>query len=549
MDATIGTNSWPADEALSRIDDVLWTIDLSLQAKAAACVGMHARSLRLLEMGARRQLADQIFNTNLNDSEKSKRPQEEKKGEETNNDADVELLKDVLFSLDDAETLSAVGEKYSSSDDPKVQVRDSIRQKEASGHYEAALQDYERALQLRSEDSRDPTMERGLLQCLLQLGQFESVLNQVTGLVHRRLPNTGATVYSPGTAHIVPLAVEAAWRLGRWHVLSDLVRQEELSDAHKTSDDEGKYQIAIGAAMLGLHKKDSSLVGNALKDARQALMQSLSTTARESYSRSYSLIVRLHSLREIENASESLCKRGSAGSATISDVCQSNEHDGWGWDGRLSYVSAQGATEIINIRLALARLAEEPNLEGVLFLKLGKQARKSGLYTIAANHFSQSESKFTQKKMSDIISCLDDVKMQFAKLKHATGEGTTALRLLGHDSMQKAFDQMIVDRDDVDKIIGIATSHEMQRIGSLSLPSSVSTDGDKVIVERFAGRLLQITQWMADGGLKSGAEIIERYRFVHKLASKWEKGWSSPLVIFVVSQLPLSTFCRTVLFS
>ena len=522
VEASSGINNWPADEALSKIDDLLCSIDLSLQAKAAACVGMHARSLRLLEMATRKQDVDQVFNLGTG-GEKSLRTEGGPKTQDNhrNERADAELLKDVLYKLEDADTLSAVEERYALSDDPRVQIRDSIRQKEASGLYEAALQDYERALQLTSEDSRDQTSETGLLRCLLRLGQFESVLNQVTGLMHRQ---TAPNKCKHGASHVIPFAIEAAWRLGRWRILSDLVGQDETNNSPQIVDGECKYQVAVGATMLGLHRRDSTLVCSALRDARRAIMQSLSTTARESYARSYSLIVRLQSIREIENASEILCKRGTSGPSAIEDVCHSNTQEGWGWDGRLRNVSAQGVTEIINIRLALARLAEEPSLEGSLFLKLGKQARKSCLYTIAANHFSQADAKFSREKHSKIISCLDDVKMQFAKLKHATGESTAALKLLGHGNMQQAVDQMIIDRGNTEKIIDIVSSHEMHRIESLCGSQSTSALGDKPVVARFAERLLQITQWMADGGLKGGPEIMERYRFVHQLAADWEKG-------------------------
>jgi hypothetical protein len=43
-------------------------------------------------------------------------------------------------------------------------------------------------------------------------------------------------------------------------------------------------------------------------------------------------------------------------------------------------------------------------------------------------------------------------------------------------------------------------------------------------IEVFAKSALQSTQWMVEGGLKSGSEIMSRFRTLHRLAPKWEKG-------------------------
>jgi serine/threonine-protein kinase ATR len=526
------SSNWPADEALNRIAEVLDTIPLSLQADAAVNVGMHARSLRLLEMAARQHVVDQIFNSDsesVDDKPGADTAGLKMVGQHFTMGVNLNLMKDVFAQLDDSETLAAVGEEFSFAD-PSAHVRDSIRRKEASGDWEAALQEYERALQLEGDERRDPMMERGSLQCLLEIGQFESVLNQVTGLMRRQHQSPGTKVQASNAIHVLPLAIEAAWRLGRWNTLSDLVDDDESDGGFcKTLDDEACYQIAVGRAMLGLHRKDVNVVGSGLKNARRALMQSLSSVARESYARSYALIVRLQCLRELENSVDLLCKRSNAQSS-LTDCCQLNTHEGWGWDGRLAYVSAQGSTAVINTRLALARLAGEPSLEGSLFLNLGRKARKSGLYTVAANYFSQAEAKFAgmtsigEGANSQVSDSLDRVRTQFAKLKHATGESSTALKILGQDGMQRSFDQMIIDRDNLSKVQGTALRYEKQRIGSLATSNPGIGDEDKALMQRFAGRFLKLTQWMAEGGLKGGAEIMGRYRFVHMLSPEWEKG-------------------------
>jgi serine/threonine-protein kinase ATR len=520
------SKSWPSDESIDRIDDVLKTIPLSLQASAAANVGMHARALRLLEMAARGDIVDAVYNCG-SEQQGSKvgggTAVSRTVGDHILSGIDLSLLKDVLTELDDCESMVAVGEG-SSLANPSARVWDSIRQKEASGNWEAALQDYERALQFEDPGLRDPRIKKGALQCLLELGQFESVLNQVTGLMHQATK----TDKSNDNGHIVPLAVEAAWRLGRWQSLSGLIESEKPEVVCQGMDSEGAFQIAVGKAMLGLQRKEPTTVSSALQNAREALMQSLSSAARESYARSYSHIVRLHCLREIENASDVLCEEMTA--VTLAEVAKSNSHEGWLWDGRLDLVSSQGARAVISTRLALARLAEEPFLEGSLFANVGKKTRKSGLYTISANFFSQAEATFAsiQSKATgrnaNLADFLDPIQMQVAKLKHTLGESNTALKMLGQESVQKVVDRMIVNLDDEKAIQIAAITYERQRIGAMSGLAAAVAGDDKALAHRFAGRLLKLTQWMAEGGLKGGAEVMGRFRVIHKLAPQWEKG-------------------------
>ena len=56
---------WPLEKSIMRIDDLLQAIPLSLQASAAASVGMHARAMRLFEMLARSQVSAQVFDGTL----------------------------------------------------------------------------------------------------------------------------------------------------------------------------------------------------------------------------------------------------------------------------------------------------------------------------------------------------------------------------------------------------------------------------------------------------------------------------------------------------
>jgi serine/threonine-protein kinase ATR len=524
---------WSSDISTAKISDLLGGLSLSLQAKAAAAVDMHARALRLLEMDSRRQVVNDVFGA---EPSTLRFPFDVGK-------IDQCLLKIVLGELYDSETMSALNIEVR-MESPISKVLESIRQKEAEGDWEAALQDYEMAMQLDHTPNKagDLELRKGSLQCLVEIGHFDSVLNQVKGMV--KLPGGEAG----GVAH---LGVQAAWRLGRWDDLSALLQEarSDKSSANSSVDLEG-YETAIGDAIFSLKNGKSESTISSIKDARNIVMQNLAGAARESYSRSYPDLVRLQCLREIENANHYFSSTDLQ-SIKFSEITGFDMgEDSWAWKGRLELASSQGIGHIIGTRIALARIATDHDSEGWLFLELGRKARKNGHFAMAANYFSQAEAAAKRaivpdsdydnrteslKKFNALIYPLN---MQVAKLKHAIGDSSSALRLLGQDEMQKAHDMMmplLVD-DKEGALISLATQFELEQARIVVGSKAAVEDDSKVLVDRFVRRLLKLTSWNVDGGLKGGAEIKARFRTILKLAPEWEKGkdqlLQSPLMNF-----------------
>jgi serine/threonine-protein kinase ATR len=236
-----------------------------------------------------------------------------------------------------------------------------------------------------------------------------------------------------------PFAVEAAWRLGRWSALTQILDDFDKDDTNRRLvDSDGLYRVSLGKAMRGLHESSEPQVLASLKKARHVLMSDLSNVARDSYSRSYSYLVRLHCLREVENACEIMCNHETMNdSPRLGDIAVSSSHEGWSWNDRLAVVSGPGSADVIDVRLALARLAGDTELQGSIYLLVGKKARKSGLINVAANFLSQAEACCNLQRTgvdehSSSVSHIDDllssIRLQSAKLKHTSGESTAALR-------------------------------------------------------------------------------------------------------------------------
>jgi serine/threonine-protein kinase ATR len=384
--------------------------------------------------------------------------------------------------------------------DPELRISDSIRQKEATGDWEGALQDHEHSQQILGSN---PTSRYGSLKCLLELGHFESVLNQVNGLV--KAPNgQNASELGPELDMVCPFAIEAAWRLGRWETLDELVSWG--SNSSKGSPD-SRYQTSLGSIMLGIKRHDHLHIETELKEARSAVMVRLSSCARESYSRAYNLVVQLQCLREIEDSAELLC------SSDVVDL-ESQSMD-WFWNRRLEFLSSSGASTVIKARLALSRLAKDTALEGSLFLNLGKRARKGTLRNIAGSCFAQAETallSISNEKTSALKRCT--LHRQLAKLKHDCGESSAALSLLQLDNEEGLASESPA----------ILQSTASRYVYSILQNLDEGILSESHIVDVYSRSLLQTTRWMIEGSLKDGAQIKDRFTILHRLSPRWEKG-------------------------
>jgi len=491
-----GGSSWPMDSSIKRIERLLARIPLSLCAVAASNVGMHARALQYLEMDGRSKarLADGGRSIDLS--------KDVSKCLKTHflDGIDLQLAQKMLGQLNDFDTMFFVAQMSHKSDLTRILAEDAA-EREMYEDWEGSFQAYERLLdsRLTKVDERgNITAQKGLLRSLLKLGRLDSVLNQAYGMSKQGLYHGKTT----GICNdLLPSAVEAAWRLGKWSVLDNLVNE---SSGESSFDADARYQLEFGRTLRNLHSRTTADVVTSLTAARDSVMSSLSGAARVSYTQSYPCLVQLHALREVEEFSSSLGTE-EKDQQSLSDVISSSE-----WRDRLSITipDATGSNAIINTRLAISRLVDDPSVEGAMWLEVGKLARKGRLYQVAEHSLAQADvslSKCLVKEMnaSSVTSeSMGKLKLQFAKLKHAIGESTTALKIIEDEIPTKIF-QM--------------NDSELQ-----SFFASGSSESEEVI----GRRILQATEWIVFGGLRGAAEIKNRYQTVLKLVPNWERGKS-----------------------
>ena len=539
---------WPADESLIRIEDLLKAIPLSTCAKAAEAVGMNARCLRYLEMEARSQIAVSVYDDLKGDAYATNDGKNKALlGETILNGIDIGLMQRVLGRLDDCDTMA-----FTSKDSSQLSrnIIDNINERELRGDWAGSLHMYEQALQLDQwQDGRSDqlTLKSGMMKSLLHLGQLESVINQTAGILSKdknasRLQNKKRLRQSSydmidddASKLLLPSAAEAAWRLGQWDTLDNILDswdksthreiESESSPSRVEVDPEGRYDVSFSRAMLGLHTFDEELVTMSIKEARNAVLLSLSGAARESYSRAYPYLLNLQCIREIEDAS-GLMRNENSLPISFSDLAQSESAYGWDWDGRLRMTGSKalGSSAVMNVRLALTRIFDERVMEGGFWLKEGKRARKRGLFHIAEHSLAHADAALDMQirsgRMLDPIALkalqghCNDVKLQYAKLNFATGKSTGALRLLGQENL------------DIKGLLEQQRDSLRKAVTSIQRPEDgrISIDDEDACVKMFGRCLLTGTEWIHDGGLKSGSEVIDRYKLVSQLLPDWERG-------------------------
>ncbi len=232
-------------------------------------------------------------------------------------------------------------------------LKQRIWQHEHAEEWFEALQVYEHTLQSSrpghsSSDSSSLHLglwdlgerELGVLRCHMSLGQYQLVLHQANGML--MTPTLGGQ--NPIGSLILPLAIEASWRLQRWSLTKDLLcdydetlvrcyGSESITSAaasRLTSQElpqpspllpEDSFRVALARVLVLFHDKEggptNSKCGDtfqgALRTARAEVMGQLAAASMESYQRAYPFLLQLHTLTEVEQAWLMRCQKNPVG--------------------------------------------------------------------------------------------------------------------------------------------------------------------------------------------------------------------------------------------
>ena len=356
-------------------------------------------------------------------------------------------------------------------------------------------------------------MNAGILHCLLNVGHYETLLHHALGVMQqdRKLISS-----------IAPLSIEAAWRLGKWDMLDNLLNETESISSNT-------FEYQTGVIYSSMHRKNGGDFANGMQAARLTVMGALSAASMESYERSYPMLLRLHALHEVEQAFSILCpdqtlkfqqsnaaladitrtttrKRTAtdittttttsstsidqSSSVSFSDTDKQSLLEKWEWNEWLEVT--RPSARLLEPLFAMRRVAyrmNRPSLsirEGEEWIKLAQVSRASGHLqgaTIALMHAEQLN--------------IPNARIENAKLLYQQGKLDTALNVL--DPGEVAVSNLL-KRDQA------TTGQRRHDVGQ---------------------RLLMIAKWKQEAGLEAGEAIQKLFVNVTKLAPVWSQGFSN----------------------
>lgn len=223
-----------------------------------------------------------------------------------NNDGDAEacsILQKSFAGLDDADSMSGIAALRTSSS-----LAELVIDTEVSGRFNEALSTYERAI---AENPQNVQFHQGFLRCLMSLGHWETMLSHAKGLLHSAKLNE-MELRKTAEAN----GIEAAWRLGRWDSIKmfdnfPVGKYENAVSIEPVNKWDLDYTISFGKMIFALHDRNEVLMRSAANAAREHILLPLRRAALDGYNRAYPMIVRLHSVSDVEDVYDELSTRES----------------------------------------------------------------------------------------------------------------------------------------------------------------------------------------------------------------------------------------------
>ncbi|KXS21067.1 hypothetical protein M427DRAFT_310695 [Gonapodya prolifera JEL478] len=262
-------------------------------------------------------------------------------------------------------------------------LEQQVLEHESTGNWSSAQTGYE--LMIRDNPDR-LDYQVGLINCLRNLGHFESMVTHVGGILQQHADWSG---------ELESFRAEAAWRLSKWDLL-----EESLDFDVKPS-----FEKSLGRSLLALRHEQEEELYSELRLTRTSIAGPLTVSSLESYERAHAHVLKLHMLCEVEEWAKlwQFCEQ-----ANENDVLFHVEGVVKQWESRLSVASS--SYHVVEPLLSLRRtlmdigLAKSALLEwsgvaskleeqrGLAWLQSARAARKSGYLSTSYSHFLNAAS-------------------------------------------------------------------------------------------------------------------------------------------------------------
>lgn len=250
--------------------------------------------------------------------------------------------------------------------------------------WEEALEFYKQreaeTAQSGGKESEKIDVIMGKMRCLNALGEWDSLSAMAQDKFH--------TSTLEVQRMIAPLATTSAWGLGKWDLMDDY-----LSVMKTHSPDRSFF-----GAILALHRNQFREAALYIQKAREGLDTELSALVSESYTRAYSVVVRVQMLAELE---EIITYKQSDNNPAKQDTMRRT------WEKRL--LGCQRNVEVWQRMLKLRALVIKPKENMQMWIKFANLCRKSGRIGLA------------EKSLKQLIGNEDSLEMMLTSISTDNG--------------------------------------------------------------------------------------------------------------------------------
>jgi len=269
---------------------------------------------------------------------------------------------------------------------------------EKLGRWDEALQAY----QARERD--DPTafdITMGKMRCLHALGEWDLLSNlaqekwSLASIEHKR--------------HIAPLAAAAAWGLGQWELMDNYLEAMKLQSTDRS----------FFGAILALHQNQFPDALDHIERAREGLDTELSALLGESYTRAYSVVVRVQMLAELE---EIITYKKSNGDPVKQATMRET------WTTRLK--GCERNVETWQRMLKVRALVLTPNENIEMWIKFANLCRKQGRIGLAEKSLRSLQSVHLDSDADPLTASSAVPEVAYAQLKYAWTTGNHRVSLM-----------------------------------------------------------------------------------------------------------------------
>jgi serine/threonine-protein kinase mTOR len=226
--------------------------------------------------------------------------------------------------------------------------------------WEEALEFYKQREKETIQDGEKIDIIMGKMRCLHALGEWDAL----SALAQDKFHTSTLDVQRL----IAPLATASAWGLGKWDLMDDY-----LSAMKAHSPDRSFF-----GAILALHRNQFREAALFIQKAREGLDTELSALVSESYTRAYSVVVRVQMLAELE---EIIIYKQSDNNPSKQDTMRRT------WETRL--LGCQRNVEVWQRMLKLRALVIKPKENMQMWIKFANLCRKSGRMGLAEKFLKQ----------------------------------------------------------------------------------------------------------------------------------------------------------------